>query len=61
MPVDIIYPIVCPTRIVDDTHQEGEQTVQLRVCEGCESRENANGHQYSILVLEDAARPDSEL
>jgi hypothetical protein len=45
VPVDIIYPIVGPPRNVDYAQQEGEQTVQLRVGEGCESRENTNGHQ----------------
>jgi hypothetical protein len=61
VPVDIIYPIVGPPINEDDTQHKGEQTVQLRVGEGCESRENTYGHQESILVLKDAARPDSEL
>jgi hypothetical protein len=61
MPECIIYPIVGPPRNVDDAQHKGEQTVQLRVGEGCESRENTNGHQECFLVLEDAARLDSEL
>ena len=42
MPEEIIYPIVGPPRNVDDAQQKGEQTVQLRVGEGCDSRENTN-------------------
>jgi hypothetical protein len=61
VPEEIIYPIVGPPRNVDDAQHKAEQTLQLRVGEGCESRENTNGHQECFLVLEDAARPDSEL
>ena len=57
----IIYPKVGPPRQVDHANQVGEQTVQLRVGEGDEGRENTDDHQESILVLEEGAWLDSEL
>ena len=57
----IIYPKVGPPGQVDHADQVGEQTVQLRVGEGDEGRENADDHQESILVLEELARLNSEL
>lgn len=51
----IIYPIVGPPGQVDHAQNIGEQTVQLRVGEGYESRKNADDHQESILGLEEVA------
>ena len=53
MPEAVIYPIVGPPGQVDHAHQVGEQTVQLRVGEGYQGRENADDHQESILVREE--------
>ena len=57
----IIYPIVGPPGQVDHADQVGEQTVQLRVGEGDQGREDADDHQESILVLKEGSWLDSEL
>ena len=61
MPEAVIYPIVGPPGQVDHAQKVGEQTVQLRVGEGYEGRENADDHQESILVREEVTWLDSEL
>ena len=61
MPEHTIYPIEGLPRHVDYANHVCEQTVQLRVGEGYEGRENTHDYQESILVRLDATRLDSKL